>query len=139
MPNEDVVDMPPRRRAIKQGDAAVCSVLPLMPNEALASVKDFIVVDSLNIVDSRFDYREQFTSGGAPGVISFTEVNACAQRIQKERNIENYGDALKIASRERVDLSRQVFGRHEPLQSDGDFRLALRQHLLEMFDDAADR
>lgn len=58
------------------------SSLPLMPNEALASIKDFIVVDSLNIVDSRFDYREQFTSGGAPGVITFTEVNACVRSIR---------------------------------------------------------
>ena len=60
------------------------STRPLMPNNALASIKQSIALDSMNVIHGRFKYSEQFTHGGTPGVISVTDVVASVLRINNQ-------------------------------------------------------
>lgn len=57
------------------------STNPLMPNEALLSMKEIVKVDSLKIINGKLKYCERFTVGGAPGVITFNKVNISVSGI----------------------------------------------------------
>ncbi len=54
---------------------------PLMVNEALAAIRRPLRVDSLSITDGYAAYRDRVVAGAAPGVLTFTEVNALAVGI----------------------------------------------------------
>jgi hypothetical protein len=57
------------------------STNPLMPNEALLSMKEIVKVDSLKIINGQLKYCEKFTVGGTPGVITFNKVNVSISGI----------------------------------------------------------
>ncbi len=54
---------------------------PLMPNEALSSMKDTIRVDSLQIVNGRLNYNERYVVGAAAATVTFDKVQALAVGI----------------------------------------------------------
>lgn len=51
------------------------SANPQMPNEALASMKEIVRIDSLKIINGRLKYGERYDVGAKPGVITFNKVN----------------------------------------------------------------
>ena len=54
---------------------------PKMPNEFLASIKDIISIDSLNIYKGRLNYSERFEIKAKPGIVTFNDVNFCITNI----------------------------------------------------------
>ena len=54
---------------------------PLMPNEALSSMKDTIRVDSLQIVNGRLNYSERYVAGAAAATVTFDKMQALAVGI----------------------------------------------------------
>ncbi len=48
---------------------------PLMPNEALSSIKKIVKIDSVKISNGRLKYCERFAVKARPGVITFDKVN----------------------------------------------------------------
>ena len=54
---------------------------PLMPNEALSSMKDTIRVDSLQIVNGRLNYNERYVVGAAAATVTFDKMQALALGI----------------------------------------------------------
>lgn len=54
---------------------------PLMPNAGLASIKDNIRVDSLQVINSRLNYYERYVVGGKAASVTFDKIQALAEGI----------------------------------------------------------
>ncbi len=54
---------------------------PLMPDFALASMKDTLRIDSLQLMNSRLDYRESYSIGSKAALITFDKVQLLAEGI----------------------------------------------------------
>ncbi|MHB1688699.1 MAG: hypothetical protein ACYCVH_15205 [Ignavibacteriaceae bacterium] len=82
-----------RARSINIGDAFIDVLVnmakpfdtkspsPLMPNEGLSSVKDTIRVDSLQVTNSRLNYRESYAVDAKTALITFDKMQALAEGI----------------------------------------------------------
>ena len=70
----------------KEKPAARETSIPLMPNEALASIEGILEVDSLAIADGKLKYGERFAAGAEPAFVTFDAMNVSAE------GIANHGD-----------------------------------------------
>ncbi|MDR3667009.1 MAG: hypothetical protein P4L35_09215 [Ignavibacteriaceae bacterium] len=57
------------------------SANPQMPNEAFASIKESVKIDSLIILNGQLIYCERYTAGAKPGVVSINKINISAGEI----------------------------------------------------------
>lgn len=75
---------------------------PLMPAEALASIKERVTLDSLKITNGRFKYSERIAVRAKPGVITFHKVNVSALGITNHSALPDtafiYGEGLLMNS-----------------------------------------
>jgi hypothetical protein len=60
---------------------------PLMPNEAFLSIKQTIKLDSLNIFNGFFKYRERFSINAVPALITFNNINLSVTKIDNQKNL----------------------------------------------------
>jgi len=54
---------------------------PQMPNEALASMKEILKVDSVKIMNGTLNYSERYALNATPGAITFEKVNIAVRGI----------------------------------------------------------
>ena len=54
---------------------------PKMPNEEFASIKEFVKLDSLKIMNGELKYSERYTVGSKPGIISISKINVSVDEI----------------------------------------------------------
>ncbi len=54
---------------------------PLMPNNALASLKDTLSIDSLQLINSRLHYQERYAVGAKAALITFDKMHLLAEGI----------------------------------------------------------
>jgi hypothetical protein len=60
------------------------STNPKMPNEAFASLKEIVKVDSLIIMNGQLKYCERYTVGAKPGLIAINKINASVSGITNQ-------------------------------------------------------
>jgi hypothetical protein len=60
---------------------------PLMPNEAFLSINETIKLDSLNIVNGSFKYRERFSLNSAPALITFDKIQLSVTKIDNHKTL----------------------------------------------------
>lgn len=60
---------------------------PLMPNEALLTMKETFKIDSLKIVNGRLNYAERYAVKAVPGVVMFNKINVLARGIANHSTI----------------------------------------------------
>jgi len=56
----------------------------LMPHEILASIEGTLQVDSLRVIDGRFQYAERFELGSKPAIVTFDRLQASAKGITNQ-------------------------------------------------------
>jgi len=54
---------------------------PLMPGEALNSIKDTICVDSIKVINGSLNYKERYEVGAKPALLTFNNIQAVVYRI----------------------------------------------------------
>ena len=60
------------------------SANPKMPNEAFASIKEIVNLDSLIITNGRLKYSERFAVNSKPGIISINKINVSISDISNK-------------------------------------------------------
>jgi hypothetical protein len=60
------------------------SANPKMPNETFASIKEFVNLDSLIIMNGRLKYSERYAVNSKPGIITISKINVAAGEISNK-------------------------------------------------------
>lgn len=68
---------------------------PLMPQEALLAIEDTIAVDSINLSNIRFTYRELFSHSSTPALLTWDSIQVVATRISNQTP----GDTMFVEAR----------------------------------------
>lgn len=97
------------------------SLPPKMPNEALASIRESVSLDSIVIRNGKMRYSERVTEGGNPGVISFDGVNASVRGLAHHSKLPDttiiiaegkFMNSAPMTLRLEIPLSSPTFSLH---------------------------
>jgi hypothetical protein len=62
---------------------------PLMPGEALNSIKDTICVDSIKVINGSLNYKERYEVGAKPALLTFNNIQAVVYRIANHTRLQD--------------------------------------------------
>jgi hypothetical protein len=94
---------------------------PFMPNEILSSIKETLQVDSLNFMNGRLKYCEEFVFGSKPAFITFSNMQVSAEGIANHSGRDavlvihaqaNLADAGKLKVFMRIPIASPEFSFH---------------------------